>query len=310
MNTPSNAMPEARLDPQVIAPAAVQTKRTLYWPVRRELWENRYIYLAFLLVAAVFLLGLLIDLIRLAHRMRSGLLLDPVAQRDAFEMPYNIAADVIMATMMILQAYYCLDALYGERRDRSILFWKSLPVSDLTTVLSKLSVPILILPLLAFAITFVTQIFVRLISSAVLAGSGLHVATRWTQQSFFQVSLMLLYHLLTAHALWYAPFYGYLLLVSAWAKRAPLLWAVLPPLAIAGLEKILFDSSYFAALLKYRFAGAETYHPMTPGSVTMDPLHHMDLLRFLGTPGLWTGLALTAICLTGAVLLRRRRGPI
>jgi ABC-2 type transport system permease protein len=310
MNTPSNAVPEARLDAQAIAPAAVRAKRTLYWSVRRELWENRYIYLAFLTVAAVFLLGLLIDLVRVAHRMRTGLLLDPAQQSAAFETPYNIAADVIMATMVILQAYYCLDAFYGERRDRSILFWKSLPVSDLTTVLSKLSVPIFILPLLAFSITFVTQIFVRLISSAVLMGSGLHVATRWTQLSFFQVSLMLLYHLVTVHALWYAPFYGYLLLVSAWARRAPLLWAALPPLAVAGLEKVLFDTTRFAGLLMYRFSGPETFVPMIPGTATMYPLHHMELLRFLATPGLWTGLALTALFLAGAVLLRRRRGPI
>ena len=62
-----------------------------------------------------------------------------------------------MGTTFIVGIFYCLDALYGERRDRSILFWKSLPVSDLTTVLSKASIPLVVLPLLAFAITVVTQ---------------------------------------------------------------------------------------------------------------------------------------------------------
>ena len=90
--------------------------------------------------------------------------------------------------------FYCLDALHGERRDRSILFWKSLPVSDLTTVLAKASIPLVILPLLTFAITVAMQWIMLLLSSAVLLASGLSVATLWTQLSLFQMSLMLLYH--------------------------------------------------------------------------------------------------------------------
>ena len=82
--------------------------------------------------------------------------------------------------------FYCLDALHGERRDRSILFWKSLPVSDLTTVLSKASIPLVVLPLLTFAITVATQWLMLLLSSAVLLVSGQSVATLWTQLSFFR----------------------------------------------------------------------------------------------------------------------------
>ncbi len=66
------------------------------------------------------------------------------------EQPYTFAAGCIMATAFIVGVFYCLDALHGERRDRSILFWKSLPVSDLTTVLSKASIPLVVLPLLSF----------------------------------------------------------------------------------------------------------------------------------------------------------------
>ncbi len=126
-----------------------------------------------------------------------------------------------MLTTLLVGVFYCLDALHGERRDRSILFWKSLPVSDLTTVLSKASIPLVVLPLLTFAITVAMQWIMLLLSSAVLLGSGLSVATLWTQLSFVQMSLVLLYHLLTVHSLWYAPFYGWLLLVSGWARRAP-----------------------------------------------------------------------------------------
>ena len=93
-----------------------------------------------------------------------------------------------MLTTFVVGVFYCLDALHGERRDRSILFWKSLPVSDLTTVLSKASIPLVVLPLLTFAITVVTQWIMLLLSSAVLLGSGLSVATLWTQLSLFQMS--------------------------------------------------------------------------------------------------------------------------
>ena len=134
-----------------------------------------------------------------------------------------------MGTALIVGIFYSLDALYGERRDRSILFWKSLPVSDLTTVLSKLTIPLVVLPLLSFAISLATQFIMLLLSSVILLGSGVSIATLWTEVSFFHVSLVLLYHLLTVHGLWYAPIYGWLLLVSAWAPRAPFIWAVLPP---------------------------------------------------------------------------------
>ena len=89
----------------------------------------------------------------LAERRRAVLLLDPIKQR-AIEQPYDVAAMLMILTVFVVGVFYCLDALHGERRDRSILFWKSLPVSDLTTVLSKVIVPLVVLPLISFAIVF------------------------------------------------------------------------------------------------------------------------------------------------------------
>src|SRR5204862_251954 len=79
-------------------------------------------------------------------------------QREAIAMPFDIAAALLMLTQLLVGAFYCLDPLHGERRDRSILFWKSLPVSDLTTVLSKASIPLVVLPLLTFTITVAMQL--------------------------------------------------------------------------------------------------------------------------------------------------------
>ena len=304
MNTQSNAMPESPLESQVSAPAVISATRPMYWSVRRELWENRSIYIAPLAVAALVLFGFLIATIGRAMSAPN------LAQRRAvLEEPYTFAALLIMGTTFIVGVFYCLDALHGERRDRSILFWKSLPVSDLTTVLSKASIPLVILPLLTFVIIVVTQLIMLLLSSAVLVGSGLNVATLWTHSSLFQMSVMLLYHLVAVHALWWAPLWGWLLLVSAWARRAAFLWAALPLLAIGVVEKIAFNTSHFAAMLGYRFSGGEEAVASAPGSV-LDPMTHLTPGHFLSSPGLWIGLVVFAAFLAAAVRLRRYQGPI
>jgi ABC-2 type transport system permease protein len=309
MNTPSNSVPESTLESRAVAPATMSATRPMYWSIRRELWENHSIYIAPLAVAALFLFGFLISTIRLPHKMRALSALDPMQQHELIAQPYNFAALLIMGTTFIVAVFYCLDALHGERRDRSILFWKSLPVSDLTTVLSKASIPLVVLPLLTFAITVVTQFIMLLLSTTVLLGSGLSVETLWRQGSLFQMSVLLLYHLVTVHALWYAPFYGWLLLVSAWARRAAILWAALPLLAIGVVEKIAFNTSHFGAMLENRMSGGEAA-VTTPGRLPMDPMTHLTPGHFLSSPGLWIGLGATAIFLAAAVRLRRYREPI
>jgi len=311
MNTQSNAVPESSFQSQRIAPAVVSPAQIIYWSIRRELWENRSIYIAPIAVAAMFLFGFVVNMVTLRHRIAASSA-GPVQQHHILTTRYELAAALIMGTALIVGIFYSLDALYGERRDRSILFWKSLPVSDLTTVLSKLAIPIVILPLLSFAVTVVTQLIMLLLSSAILSGSGVNIAALWREASFFQVSFVLLYHLLTVHGLWYLPLYGWLLLVSAWAPRAPFIWAVLPPFAICGLEKIAFNTSYCLTMLQHRLTGPEapTATSMAPGGASMDFMATLIPDHFFSEPGLWTGLAVGAAFLFAAVRLRRYRGPI
>src|SRR5450631_3035970 len=304
MNTPSTAIPES-FDSQRIAPAAMSVTRPLYWSIRRELWENRSIYIAPLAVAAVTLFGFLIATIGRAMSVPS------LAQRRAvLEEPYTFASLMIMATTFVVAVFYCLDALHGERRDRSILFWKSLPVSDLTTVLSKASMPLVVLPVLAFAIIVATQLIMMLLSTAVLATNGLSAATTWTQLPWFRMSLVLLYGLIVL-TLWYAPIYGWLLLVSSWARRTTFLWAVLTPLALCVVEKIAFNTLYLASLLKDRLFGfAADAFAFEGHGTSMHSLSQLTPGKFLGSPGLWIGLAIAAAFLAAAIRLRRYRGPI
>jgi len=308
MNT--SAIPESAVASVELAPAAIPATRLLYWSVRRELWENRSIYVAPLAVAAVFLFGFMISTFRLAEKMRTALALSPAQQQKLIEQPYVFAELLLMATTFIVTVLYCLDALQGERRDRSVWFWKSLPVSDLMTVLSKASIPLVVIPLLTFAITVVTQSIILVLSSLVLAaGSGPSVATLWNHLSLFPMWVMLFCHLLFIHGLWYAPIYGWLLLVSGWSRRVAFLWAGLPLLAIGIVEKIAFNSSHFAAFLGYRFGGGTQGNPFTGANMSMDPMKPFNLVEFVTSPGLWTGLIMAALLLAAAVRLRRRRQP-
>ena len=309
MNTQANAMNGTPLESQRVAPAVLSATQPFYWSVRRELWENRAIYLAPLAAAGVFLFGFLISSMHLARRMRAALLLDPMRQHEHIAQPYDYAAGAIMLASLLVALYYCIEALQSERRDRSILFWKSLPVSDLTTVLAKVTVPLVIVPLVAWAITTVTQFIMLLVNSAALAGSGQSVATLWTQLSPFQMSLLLLYHLVTVHVLWQAPIYGWLLMVSAWARRAAFLWATVPLLTIGIAEKMAFGTSYFGRMIGNRFAGGPEAMPMSDSFPT-NPAMHLTPGHFLSSPGLWLGLAVTAAFLFAAVRLRRHRGPL
>src|SRR5216683_7499977 len=303
MNTQSNVMPES-FDSQRIAPAAISAPRPLYWSVRRELWENRYIYIAPLAVAVVMLFGFLIATLGYAMSV------DPARRAAVLAEPTDFAALLIMGVAFVVGMFYCLDALHGERRDRSILFWKSLPVSDLTTVLSKATIPLVVVPLLSFGLTVATQWIMLLLSTAVLLGSGQSVAPLWTHMPLLQMSLMLLYHLLAVHVLWYAPIYGWLLLVSAWARRAAFLWAGLPLLAIGVVEKIAFNTSHFAAMLESRLSGGAAGASTASGSVLMPPMTQLTAGQFLISPGLWIGLGVAAAFLAAAVRLRRYQGPI
>jgi ABC-2 type transport system permease protein len=164
---------------------------------------------------------------------------------------------------------------------------------------------------LVSAITLVMQLLMLLLSSAVLLASGGSVAGLWEHMPIVQISLLMLYHVLTAHALWPAPVYCWLILVSGWARRATFLWAALPILAIGGLEKIAFNTTHFAALVGERLLGSGAPIASTsPEIFPTNPMTHISPGTFLASPGLWAGLVVAAIFLAAAIRLRRYQGPI
>lgn len=267
----------------------------MVWSVRREVWENRSIYLAPLIVGVLIALSSII-----------GTFIGINSPVSRFASHLEIAGGALMITTLVVAIFYCLDALYGERRDRSILFWKSMPVSDPAAVLSKFFVPMVILPLVTFVITIAMQFVMLLLTSGIYSIRGESTAPLW-HLPWPQMTSGLLYHLVTVHSLYYAPIFGWLLLVSAWAKRIPFIWAFVPPAAIGIIEKLVFNTTHFANMLGSRISGGMDSPPQKGSMMLLWP---SNSLEFLTRPGLWIGFVFAALCLTGAVLLRRRRDPI
>ena len=281
----------------------------LYWSVRRELWENRSIYVAPLVGVCAVLAGFSLSLFTMPRRVRAAAL-NPTDLHQIVQVPFVTAAIILMAIELVVAIFYCLDALYGERRDRSILFWKSMPVSDLTTVVAKASIPILVIPLITWIATVVTQVVMLVVSSSVLSANGVSPSMVWDHMPLADIVWINFGHVVAFHGIWYAPLYAWLLLASAWATRLPFLWATLPPAAVIVIERVAFNSAHFAGLLQLlTVGGKDDAMSGTRPAMTMDMLT-VPFGRLLLGPGLWIGLVLSAVLLLGAVHLRRVRGAM
>jgi len=310
--SPSNTLLDSALPPPTPSMPTTKT-RPFYWSVRRELWENRSIYIAPLAAAGVVLVGLIIGAFHLptrwAHMVST---LDPTRQSQIVAIPYAIAATAIMATAFVVAIFYSLGALQSERRDRSILFWKSLPVSDLTTVMSKAVIPLVVLPVVSFVIMLVTLLFMLAVTAVVLPMNGAPANLLLSAFPLGKTTVELAY-VLVVFTLWHAPIWGWLMLVSGWARRATFLWAFGPPVVACVFERLAFNTSYLPALLHYRLTGALT-EAFNAGDASANMNHldlaQMDPLKFMFTPGLWLGLLVAAILFAAAVWQRRYRAPI
>lgn len=285
-------------------------KGAFYWCVRRELWEHRAVFIAPPVVAGFAIAAVLLNIGKLQQQagLLAGMPLD--AQRMAVVTPFGLAASVILLVSFVVGAFYCFDALNTERRDRSILFWKSMPVSDATTVLSKAFVPMVVQPAFGFAVALATQAVLLLLFAAILKVAGVDLGPLWEKLPIFPTTVAMLYGLVV-HVLWYAPAFALFLLLSAWVRR-PFLWVAVPVVAVQAIEKIAFGTSYSGQFLRWRVAGAmsEAFAPSTRGDAIVTSLAQLDPVRFLSSPGLWGGLAFAAFFLYAAIQLRRHKEPL
>lgn len=306
--------------------------KTMTALLRREWWENQVFWI---LPASFAVLLVLAQLYGLLALNRIG---DVPMQEIAFgigefaEMEAGERRQIIKSVMIGMAVpfnmflvgimfFYALDSLYSDRRDRSILFWKSMPVSDVQTVMSKLLAVTLLAPAAALAVVIAFNL-VNLVMATVLAwmvgAGGWHLF--WSPLAMLDAWATLGWALL-AQSLVFLPMIAWIMLASAWAKRAPFLWAVAPPAAVMTIEAIYAHKTMLGNWIMERLTEGlplaldvtvRRGDGVTVNGVRIDDEGiHADMVRvsfdLLGSWLLWSGVIIAAVLLAGAVWLRRYR---
>lgn len=299
--------------PERAETATAHRTRPFLWSLRREVWENPSLVVAPVAVACFIIVPFLIAAVRYTGHLLVSADNQPLGPVALAALPLGIVAIALGITMVLVAIFYSIDALLSERQDRSLLFWKSLPVSDTITVLSKVAVPILLLPVVTFAVTLAAQLIVFLIENVDLLTHHISPGVLWTGLPWAALVGVTIYAIITA-TLWYAPIYAWLLLVSALARRAALVWAVLPVFVLIVFEKIAFHTRYVTAFVKYRVSGifstAFSRDPSLQQNRTYIPLSDLTPGHFFSSPGLWEGLLFTALAIILIIRIRRSSDPI
>ena len=223
---------------------------TMKWLLRREFWEHKGALmwapvvvgtLMVLLISSIAALGIsqgkLGDSVTVngEHVSATAMIKQLPPEKlqyisDAVAGAYMGLAAPLLMVMAIVVFFYCLACLGDERRDRSILFWKSLPVSDSETVLSKVIIAAFVAPLITIAVAFVVSLLTMLIIGAVLAFNGINLFGAILSNTDFYLMPLRVIGLLPVYILWALPTIGWLMMVSAWAKSKAFLWAVGAPI--------------------------------------------------------------------------------
>ncbi len=265
-----------------------------------------------------------LDIGKLTSRMSAE---DMVQFAQGIDLTLFLSSAWPFVVLAFVAFFYCLGTLYDERKDRSVLFWKSLPVSDAQTVLSKVASVALVAPLLAVAASIATMLgFMVMISIVVLFHGGNPWTLLWGPANPLDVAAGSIAWI-PVYALWALPTIGWLMLCSAWSHSKPFLWAIMVPL-FAGIfvswfdlmELFKLDSSWFwsnvvGRLLLGTVPGMDlVYRDAIGGNAgshnlqdVLDNLSATSQLATLATPALWIGAVAGALMIYGAIQLRRRR---
>jgi ABC-2 type transport system permease protein len=326
------------------APARTLTKPGVFgWLLRREYWENRGGFLwAQVITAGIILafalLGAVIGAIQARGKFNGDSInsdWDAVTQGFGATGDFALLAGFTIAGVVVafVVFFYCLGSLYNDRNDRSVLFWKSLPVSDAMTVASKLVWALLLTQIVSLIVGLLMGLGLWVIIALASSFAGMPGAGAiFTASHPFQVVGTML-ATLPIYVLWSLPAIGWLMLCSAWARRVPFLWAVLVPLlvctvisimaAMPGLSLPLGDVWYVviyrgllsvlpgiwipAEMARHETVESATRQVENPADALNMVLHHTSNPSIYGNPDLWIGAAVGIALIVLAVIVRRRR---
>lgn len=295
---------------------------------RREFWEHRALWVAPLAVSVLLIFAALLtrpgslqfDFSFGPAPSLGSLLENPRVRLAVFGLVHWVMSLPLYLVLILLLSYYLTDCLYAERRDRGILFWKSLPVSDRATVASKALVGLVVVPLGVYLLAVATDAVLSVIGLVRAQMGDPDPLLHWDAVAWLKLqALMAIGTVLSI--LWLAPIGAYLLLVSVWARRNVFLWASVPPLLLPLLERVSFGTWHLMALLNYRSYGmwllpeldgakSRATVEVTPHLSLLSPVELFDalpVLRVFTNIQLWLGVLAALGMLYLAAYIRRYR---
>ena len=294
--------------------------------IRREFWEHRSIWVTPAAIASVVTLGTLAALMfagQFAQELDVAIFgaqnIAGDTERRAVLTGFFVGSSwLFLMALAILTVFYALDSLYAERKDKSILFWRSLPVTDAETVISKLATALILIPAVTIAAIMATHIINLVVMSVWVSAKGGSAGTLiWQSVPLFDnwlAAIIVIYCM----GIWMSPFLGWFLFVSAWTKRAPLLMAFLPLVLIPIVEGIFFRSTNFWEAVWGRsamiplFSGIDVEKFFDENHLRLDEetislLSVIDFGKFVTDIDTWLGIIVCGLLTTAAIYVRRYR---
>ncbi|KFI05702.1 hypothetical protein [Massilia sp. BSC265] len=317
--------------------------KTMKWLLRREFWEHKgaFFWTPVAVAAAMLLLvggGFMYamaagghDTIQFNGHSVVAIQGVPAALRAklafAAASGYLGLAAPLFIVLAVVVFFYCLAALHDDRRDRSILFWKSLPLSDRDTVLSKVATALVVAPLITIGIGVVTGLALLVLGMISIAGKGVNLFGLVLQEPNLYLGPLYLLAFLPLYIIWALPTVGWLLMVSSWARSWVFMWAVGTPLAVALLLKwfnmivghvsnTVIDVNWFVGEVVLRgLAGLVPGIWLSHGDIEvinqqygLNPTTLLELsYSTLAHPSTWIAAAIGAGMIYAAMRLRRWR---
>ncbi|MDM7861596.1 hypothetical protein QTP81_13430 [Alteromonas sp. ASW11-36] len=234
---------------------------------KREIWEfNKTLFWVPVILAGLLILAPLLQLL-LIHDYQFANIpfnlekMDGVSHPEFFsKVGFALTTGLFMPFLTVaffIQLYYFTNCLFDERRDLSIYFWRSLPVSDTQTVLTKLATGMFVVPgvfcLAATAVYALALLALLVVSTVLSVGYDISIWAIWSEANLV-TNLVMAWLNILPFAIWLLPVYAWLMLASAFASRAPILWAILPVVIVLMVESFIvayfhLDERFFAGLL-------------------------------------------------------------
>jgi ABC-2 type transport system permease protein len=320
----------------------MNTMTQMKWLLKREYWEHRGgMFWAPAIVSMIFAVLTLGGIIIGLAFKKNGLNINGVRvndlsgqldKSDLVELANGIASTFIVsaAPLMVLLAivvfFYSLNALYDDRKDRSILFWKSLPVSDSNTVISKLISILLVTPFITIVCVTVLSLISAVVISIIFSILNVNVFSNVFSTTHLYTLPLEAIACIPFFAIWALPSVGWSMLISTWARRVPIVWAVGVPVMIGvvlstveaslgvGIRHDLYwqhiVGRYFAGFLPGTWAAFANENALQ-GISNINEMQAMNLLQstwaHITLPTVWIGAVFGVVCIIASIRIRRWR---